>query len=273
MRHELKIVSLNAWGGQCWPALAAWLRDLDVDVLCLQEVIRAPVPSPEWLAYRDDFRALDQRADLFHDVSALLPNHLARFAPAARGQLSDNDGNLYLSEHGLGQWVSSDLAWITAWNGFVHGTYRHDGWGAEPVPRAAQVSRIATTDGRTFVVAHLHGLRDPAGKGDTPARRAQWLATVKAIETIREQDDPVILAGDLNVLPDSEAFGIFADIGLTDLVTTGGFTDTRTTLYKKPQRFADYILVTDTVQVIDFQLPATPEVSDHRPLMLTIALG
>ncbi|MEL7116743.1 MAG: endonuclease/exonuclease/phosphatase family protein [Pseudomonadota bacterium] len=264
----VRVVSLNAWGGQCWDALADWVPEVRADVLCLQEVIRAPVPSPAWLTYRDPYRTLDQRADLFGDVATLLPDHQSRFAAAARGVLQDEAGQAYLSEHGLAVWVAPELAVVGAWQGFVHGSFRHDGWGEEPVPRAAQVLRLATPDGQPFVVAHLHGLRDPAGKGDTPARRLQWQATVRALDQVAEPGDPIILGGDFNVLPDSEAFALFADIGLRDLISAHGVTDTRTSLYRKPQRYADYMLVNAAVQVIDFQVPALPEVSDHRPLIL-----
>jgi len=50
-------------------------------------------------------------------------------------------------------------------------------------------------------------------------------------------------------------------------------TDTRTSHYAKPVRFADYMLVTADVPVADFDVPASPEVSDHRPLVLDIGAG
>lgn len=77
------------------------------------------------------------------------------------------------------------------------------------------------------------------------------------------------MCGDLNVLPDSRLFGTLAGLGLTDLVTTRGFTDTRTSLYDKPGRYADYLLVNPEAEVIDFDVISDPEISDHRPLSLT----
>lgn len=269
----LRIVSLNAWGGQCWDALSRWLPSLDVDVLCLQEVIRAPVPSPAWLHYRDANRQLQQRADLFGDVCRMLPDHQAQFAAAARGPLVDDAGTTYLSEHGIAQWVAPHLARVAHWQGFVHGSFRHDGWGPEPVPRAAQVLRVSTGAGKSLVVAHLHGLREESGKGDTPARSAQWRAMSRAISNLRAPGDPVILAGDLNILPNSEAFTIFAEIGLRDLISEYEISDTRTSLYPKPQRFADYLLVSAGLTIHRFEVPAQPEVSDHRPLIIEISLA
>ena len=230
----MRLISLNAWGGKIWPQLGDWAESAGADVLFLQEVIRAPVPSPDWLIYRDPYRELWQRANLFDDISARLPAHQARFAAAARGLLQTEGGDELSSEHGLGAWIGQGLAITDAYQGFIHGSYRHGGWGEEPVPRAIQLFRLCNpeTDG-TATVGHLHGLRDPDGKGDTPARRAQAEAISDAVEGIRKPGEPVILAGDFNILPDSETFTILGKIGLRDLVTRRGHTDTRTlTLYK-----------------------------------------
>jgi len=270
----MRLVSLNAWAGQVWPSFLAWVPTIGADILCLQEVTRAPVASPDWLIYADADRRLDQRADLFADVTRLLPDgYQGQFNPANRGALTDADGKAYPSEFGLGMWVTRPVAITECLHRFVFGTYRHDGWGAAPVPRNMQVMRLFDpTTQRPFIVAHLHGLRDPAGKGETPDRAAQAQAIIAAIAAVRQDGDPVILAGDLNLLPDSATFAALATIGLTDLVTTRGHTDTRTSLYAKPQRHADYLLVTDEVRILDFSVPAMPEVSDHRPLILDFTL-
>ncbi len=270
----MRLVSLNAWAGQVWPAFSAWVPSVGADILCLQEVTRAPVPSPDWLVYADAERRLDQRTDLLADVSTLLPQgHQAFFAPMMRGPLTDAYGTAFASEFGNAIWVARPLAVSGYMHRFVHGTYRPDGWGAPPVPRPIQVMRLHDpVSMRPFVLAHLHGLRDPAGKGDTPDRARQAKAILAAIADLRQPGDPVVLCGDLNLLPDSETFATLATIGLVDLVTARGHMDTRTSFYTKPQRFADYVCVTPDVRVLDFDVPATPEVSDHRPLILDFAL-
>ena len=269
----MRLVSLNAWGGQVWPELRAFVETVGADIFCLQEMIRAPEPSPDWLIYVDPYRSLQQRANLFADISAALPDHQARFAPAIRGKLTDDAGNEIPSEHGLGFWASREIGIVGAWQGFAFGAYRTGGWGAEPVPRAFQLHRLCDpTSGRTVVVGNIHGIRDPAGKMDTPERAVQAENVIRAIAEFREDREPVILAGDLNLLPGSATFGRLAEIGLKDLVTGRGHTDTRTVLYKKSERFADYILVTAGVEVDAFDIPPEPVVSDHRPLILDFRL-
>ncbi|MEM7318800.1 MAG: endonuclease/exonuclease/phosphatase family protein [Pseudomonadota bacterium] len=266
----MQLISLNAWGGQLWPDLSVWLADTRPDILCLQEVTRRVAPGPDWLVYRDPFRVLRQRTDLFGDVCAILDTHQAVFAPAARGSLEDQDGNLVASEHGIAAFVRGDLAISEFQQAFIHGSFRPDGWGPEPVPRTLQMMRICNPDsGGRIGIAHFHGLRDPSGKGDT-ADRLQQSATVAArVEEFRQGDEPFVLAGDFNLQPETASFARLSRLGLRDLVTAKGHADTRTSHYPKLGRLADYMLVSSQVLVQAFDVPAIPEVSDHRPMILT----
>jgi hypothetical protein len=268
----MRIVSLNAWGGACWPALQDWLPDSGAAVLCLQEVIRpVDLAAPGWLRYKDPFRDLAQRSDLFADVAALLPGWRGWFSPAARGPLAGEDGRLWLTDHGLGLWSAPEVAVTAMHAGFVHGDFRADGWGPEPVPRALQMARILAPGMGAAVVGHFHGLRDPAGKGDSPARQAQTKAVFDQLAAFRRPGDLVVLAGDFNLLPDNSFFTAARAAGLTDLVTAGGHGDTRTVLYDKPVRHADYLLISDPGRVRAFAVPGAPVLSDHRPLLLDLS--
>ncbi|MCW1950460.1 MAG: endonuclease/exonuclease/phosphatase family protein [Octadecabacter sp.] len=264
----MKIVSLNAWGGQVWPALGSWLGSYGADVVCLQEMIKPVDPSPPWLAYRDAFRSLNQRSDLFGDICKSLPHHNAAFHPAVQGKLSDTAGVEYVSQHGLGQWCAPGLTVLDRIDGFVHGAFRKDGWGDEPVPRGFQAVRLAQQGrARSVTIAHFHGLRDAAGKGDTPLRQEQAKRAITLLSQIASPKDDVVLAGDFNILPTSETFDIFADWGLRDLV---GTQDTRTQLYRKDVRHANYMLVSASVKVQAFEVLAAPVVSDHCPLVVSL---
>lgn len=268
----MRIVSLNAWGGQLWEEMAAWLPGCGADVLLLQEVTRAPEPAPPWMEYRDAYRRLWQRTDLFADIRALLPGWQAVFAAAARGPLGSDAATARRSEHGIAAFFAPHLAVAGQVQGFAHGAFRRDGWGPEPVPRPLQAFRVFDPGPeRTLTLAHFHGLRDPGGKGDTPERAVQAETVARTLQGFAAPGEAMVLAGDFNVLPDSATFARFAELGLSDLVTAGGITDTRTSHYAKPVRYADYMLVTQTVPVARFDAPAAPEVSDHRPLVLDVA--
>jgi endonuclease/exonuclease/phosphatase family metal-dependent hydrolase len=266
----LRIVSLNVWGGRVHAPLMRYLVDVDADVLCLQEVVRTPASRADWLVYRDHDVELPQRANLFEEIRAALPDHDAYFAPVARGELFDGLQSVP-SEFGLATFVRRSKAVIGQAQDFVHGTFLHDQWGPHPRARNAHGIRVFDYDaGASITIVQLHGLRDPAGKHDTPARMAQADALVAFIGKLWNGDGRLVVCGDLNVLPDSVTFEKLAKLGLADLVVGRGFTDTRTSLYEKPGRFADYILVTPDVEVSYFEPVAAPEVSDHRALVLDI---
>jgi hypothetical protein len=95
----------------------------------------------------------------------------------------------------------------------------HPDWPAEGRPRAAHGLRaVEPASATTFAVVNLHGLRDGAGKGDTPARRAQAWRIAEFVRSLRCEGDVAVVAGDFNLLPDSETFDVLAGAGLTDLV-------------------------------------------------------
>jgi endonuclease/exonuclease/phosphatase family metal-dependent hydrolase len=264
----MRIVSLNAWGGRLHEPLIPYLVDIDADVLCLQEMVRTQGADADWLVYRDHGIELLQRANLFEELKAALPAYDAFFLPVARGDLFDADRR-FDSEFGLATFVRRTYPIIGQVAGFVHGEFSADGYGPHPRSRNAHCIRLFDYErGYPITIAHMHGLRDLEGKGDTLARRHQAHALVEIIRQVRQEGDRLVVCGDFNVLPDSETFKILGSLGLVDLVTSRGHDDTRTSHYKKQPRFADYMLVTSNVEVIRFDPVAEPEVSDHRALLL-----
>lgn len=251
--------------------LERWLPTCGADVLCLQEVTRTPGVGG-WTRFSDAERELPQRANLFDDVRRLLPGHVASFVASDAGPVVADDGTVHHQEFGLGVFVDDALTVIEQHSVFVHGGFvDHDEWAIADRPRTAQVVRVLDRrSDRVTVAVHLHGLRDPAGKHDTPARRRQAERLVDLVTEVRHDDDLVVVCGDLNLLPDSETFDLLGEIGLTDLV---GEADTRTSRYTKPVRHANYLLVSDPDAVDRFEVPARPEVSDHRALVVDLCRG
>lgn len=259
---------MNAWGGKLHAPLMQYISSVNADVFCLQEVMRSYGSRGDWHLYRDGTIELPQRADLFAEISAALPDHDAFFCPTARGQLFEGD-DLVFSEFGLATFIRKSLPVIGQALDFVHGEFSVDGWGDHPRARNAHCIRLFDyAQGFPFTVTQFHGLRDTAGKGDTPARQAQADAVVDLIRRVWPGNERLVVCGDFNVLPDSLTFDTLSQLGLTDLVISRGFTDTRTSHYPKDGRFADYMLVNKAVQIANFDVVASPEVSDHRALLL-----
>ncbi len=269
----MKILMLNVWGGVLHHDLLPFLREQDADIYCLQEVVHTPATTAEWLHYRDAERDLPQRTNLLTEIGAVLPGHAATYCPFARGHLFD-DGTPVPSFSGLATFVKRDLTVIGQLHDFVHDDFLPDRYGEHPYPRQAHVVRVYDDRlGAAITVAHMHGLRDLIDKADTPARRAQAERLVRMIKVLHRPDERLVVCGDFNILPGSETLAILGELGLTELVTTRGFDGTRTPRYKKPQRFADYMLVNDAVRIETFDVMTTPEVSDHAALVLEIDAG
>jgi endonuclease/exonuclease/phosphatase family metal-dependent hydrolase len=264
----MRIVSLNAWGGAMLDQLAPWIETVDANVLCLQEVTRTPGLSG-WTRFEDGERSLPQRANLFQDVEALRPTDQAVMVTSDAGPVTDESGVRRRQDFGIATFITEEMPLIGLQTTFVHGHFvDNDDWTIEDRPRAALATCVVDrSHDRSVAVIQLHGLRDPAGKHDTPARKAQAERLADLVEQAGSRADLTVVCGDLNLLPDSETFTVLAKFGLTDLV---GQADTRTSAYAKPTRHASYLLVSDETAVKNFTIATHPEVSDHRPLILDL---
>lgn len=265
----MKTISLNAWGGAMYDSLIEWLPVCEADILCLQEVT-CTSGLGDWTRFDDGERVLAQRANLFADVSAALPHYKGIFLTSDSGPVLDTHGIRHQQDFGIAMFVHERYPIICSRTTFVHGNYiDHVEWPITDRPRIAHAVRLVDrASDRIVTIAHMHGLRDPDGKGDSPARRAQATRFSDLITESCSKDDFVIACGDFNLLPDSETFRILdASCGLVDLV---GTSDTRTSKYTKPCRHANYMLVSEPENIYRFSAPPTPEVSDHRFLCLDI---
>ncbi|WP_143219680.1 endonuclease/exonuclease/phosphatase family protein [Actinomadura sp. CNU-125] len=265
----MRIVSLNAWGGAMFDELASWLDTCGADILCLQEVTRTPAVGG-WTRFDDADRSLPQRANLLADVRSRLVHHHGLFAASDAGPVHDDRHHRHRQDFGVATFVAEALPLVGMRSMFVHGEYteHRDGWPNGGRPRAALAVQVFDRRAqRSVTVVNLHGLRDPRGKADTPARRAQAERLAHLIDDARAGGHLTVVCGDFNLLPDSETFQILAELGLTDLVRDA---DTRTSRYPKPLRHAGYLLVSDPAAVERFEIVAAPEVSDHRPLVLDL---
>ena len=266
----MRILCLNGWGGRLHHEIVSYVRDVSPDIFCLQEVVHTPATTRDWLDYRDGDHILPQRANFFRDMAEALPGHTAIFCPAAQGVLWDGHRSV-ASQWGLATFVRADLPIIGQVQAFVHKAYSPDGYGDHPRSRNAHAIRVHDYERQWPVcIVHTHGLRDLNGKMDTPERLGQAQKLSDLVDAVSEPDDRIVLCGDFNVEPDSATFEILGRRGLRDLVTGRGHDGTRTSLYTKPGRFADYMLVNDAVNVRLFEVVTSPEVSDHCPLLLEI---
>lgn len=268
----MRIVSLNTWCGRL-DNVPEYLASLAADVLCLQEVTAAPPHLPDRLYYEGNGSTPElQRTKFLSELKAALPQYQCFYHPACRGYLHDGAKTHEPVFYGIATFVRNEVPVIAQQAGFVHDHYRPFAWGDPPLPRTAHAVRMFDygQDCHT-TVAHMHGMWLRTGKHDAPERTTQATRFAEIIAKTAGPTDRIVACGDWNVMPESETLRILErSLGLKDLVTSCGHTDTRTSYYKKNPRYADYMMVTRHVEEYakSFDVPAKPEVSDHRPLIL-----
>ncbi|MDQ1343317.1 MAG: hypothetical protein QG650_36 [Patescibacteria group bacterium] len=248
----MKIISLNCWGARINPEILDFLiahRD-SVDAFCFQEMMRDTGD--------DEFDPLFDPKEIRNTVetfSELLPGFEHRFA------------TFYGNDYGIATFVRESVGIADSFERFVH---LDDTRIRLAVGNEGAHSRkvLVTTLGNGIHLANLHGLWIGGyGKGDHPDRIAQ---SEKILAAVLPLEGPKILMGDFNLNPDTRSYRMFSDAGFSCLVERFGITSTRTPLYEKPGKYADYALVTPDVPVRDFRV--LPDVvSDHAPLLLEIA--
>lgn len=254
---NMKIISLNTWGGRAGKdRLHAFIEaNSDTDVFCLQEIWSAPYEHLEGVqAGGLDISHEDIMVYGMQELSGLLPDHTSFFHPH------------HLDNYGLLMLVKKNLEVTQHGEVFVH-KYK----GFVPVGdvglHARNVQFVEIKIGSTsYTILNFHGLWNGNGKTDSEDRLEQSRNIVGFLNT---REGEVVFCGDFNLLPDTESIRIIERTGMRNLVIEYGVNSTRTLLYSKPEKFADYIFVSPDVEVKDFKV-LRDVVSDHAPLLVEI---
>jgi endonuclease/exonuclease/phosphatase family metal-dependent hydrolase len=239
----MKLVTLNLWGGHLRIPLLKFINHhKDVDIFCLQEV------------YHKAHRVISRQErelslNIFSDLQKLLPEHYAIFKPAV--------DNVY----GIAMLLRKNIDILSEGEINIHQKKYHPGIG-ENHPRNMQWVECESNN-QTYSILNVHGLWNGRGKSDTPDRIEQSLRIRHFMDTI---NTPKILCGDFNLRPNTQSMHIIEE-GMTNLITVNNVRSTRTSYYKKSEKFADYILTSPEITINQFEV-MSEEVSDHAALYL-----
>jgi exonuclease III len=278
----VKVISLNTWGGRIYERLMDFVDNREADVYCFQEVFDSAGAKG---FYSDETDPRKQGSNhvcsyLFEDLGAQLQGFRGFMLPACRWELLDTRAKENVPTFfGIATFVRQRLQVVESRSGFVFEQFRSISQRDKPTPRVAHALRLYDPEADAYyVVAHMHGLWIPDGKHHTPERAVQSYYFQQYIKSVAKPGDKIIACGDFNLLPDDPSFKTWQEnLKLTDLVTTRGFTSTRTPLYyEKPEKqglplFADYMLVSPNVEVKECNVLRNEVVSDHSPLYLECA--
>ena len=116
---------------------------------------------------------------------------------------------------------------------------------------------------KIYSILNVHALWNGKGKTDTAERIAQSTRISEFMATI---SIPKILCGDFNLRPDTESVRILEN-GMNNLIKKYDINSTRSHLYLKEEKFADYIFTSPEIIVNSFEV-LSDVVSDHLPLLL-----
>ncbi|MCA9355160.1 endonuclease/exonuclease/phosphatase family protein [Candidatus Kaiserbacteria bacterium] len=244
----MKIVVLNIWGGRMSKDLLVFLEKLrETEVFLLQEVMHQATSVTCWEP--------DEEKEIFSAIDNVLDLHRGYFAPAV------------FDEWGLAMFIKKDIQVNEIGDIFVH-NHRESmvGRDATTVGRNIQYATILH-DQKPLTMINFHGLWNGEGKSDSDDRIKQ---SKRIIDFIKNIPHDIVLGGDFNLLPGTQSLQMIEnDLGLKNLITEHEITSTRTSLYDKPIGFADYVFISQGIEVKDFQV-LPDEVSDHSPLLLEI---
>lgn len=248
----MKLISLNIWAGAVYEPLINFFEKYsnDTDIFCLQEVwSNSNPPDSIFKAVPENVRP-KIRTNILSEIKDVLPEFNNYFAPAQ-------------DDYGVAIFSKKDIPIKNYGEFFVYRT-KDSVVGSDATTLGRNLQYIEfENNNKTYTVSHFHGLWAGGGKKDTDSRIEQ---SKKVSEFLDKASGAKVLCGDFNLLPDTESLRIL-EKNMRNLLKEYGITSTRSHYYTKPEKFADYILVSPDVNVNDFKV--LPDVvSDHMALML-----
>ncbi|MEM3215979.1 MAG: endonuclease/exonuclease/phosphatase family protein [Candidatus Micrarchaeaceae archaeon] len=253
----MKLLSLNVWGGRDYKDLSRFLerKKSDIDIFCFQETLDYSLGNPDQSAI--EVKALHQPQS-FDEV----PNLYQKFESILDGF----DGSLsepYSSGmERLATFTKRSIDCNTETLP-MYGKFWVETNGRQyAISSIMQLSHIKIGN-KSYEIANFHGLWQNSSKADSPERIIQSQNILRALSKLQ---NPVILCGDFNLLPDTESIAVL-EKSMKNLIKEYKITNTRSPLYTKEHRYADYIFVSRDIKVSDFRV-LDDTVSDHLPLLL-----
>ena len=251
----MKILCLNTWGGKlAKPLLDFVAHHKDVDVFCFQEVYNGP---------ERPVKENEPAPDLFTKIQEALPDHVGFFSEAVFDKVWAH------APYGIATFVKKDISVISqrTIEIFQLEDAKRIGLkeGLELWNRLMDETTLVHNE-KELTVFNLHGIFTGGDMSDCAGRSEQTRIIRRYTDEIKGEK---LLCGDLNMNPDTECFKNLKQ-NLRDLIDEFGITTTRNKYYSNDLKFADYILLSPSLEVKKFEV-LEDEVSDHLPLLLEIS--
>lgn len=247
----MKILCLNTWGCRV-PEIFDYIskNSSSIDVFCFQEVLTGSVGRAE----KGDVK------NCFGLIQNLLPDYTGYFLEYPDESYYGIRSAELDFKFGLAYFVRKDIP-------------SKDLGGVQLCKQANHSDRLAcgllqAVKINEYTIFNTHGIWQEGGKGDTDARFEQLRNIGKFVEGNTDDNEKKIICGDLNTLPGTDFIGAFDD-KYRNLIKEFNIQSTRSNLYKKNLRFADYIFTDNEINVEECYTEDAA-VSDHLPIILNV---
>jgi endonuclease/exonuclease/phosphatase family metal-dependent hydrolase len=297
------IITWNVWSGGHADFFTDFMRVAEhpqTAVLCLQEVNHAfdedeGKPRTPLLAYPQNPGGRGKngmRLRLFEELQHLLAGEYeGYFAPQLRGYLHDCEASQYDVAFGQAMFIRRGIPHGPVTSSFSYGT-KYQGNTERRLPdfgnvvvgkkssKSIQLVQLTCAD-TPVILGNVHGFWSMAGKVDCAERFVQNEQIGAAFEAYWRAHcrghPPMLLVGDLNYTSNMVALSDLAT-RISHNGTSGevlnrrfGVTDTRTKLYNKPVREADYVIACpDAAALVRNLVVEHDAASDHARLRVTL---
>jgi len=244
----MELITLNIWGGHVRYPLIEFIKSHEkVDIFCIQEVYN----NAQHKISNDDNEV---NLKVFSELHALLPEHNGYFTSVVD------------SGYGIGIFINKKIDILEKGDINIHENLNYPGRGPTHSRKLQWLK--CRFNNKIFYVLNVHGLWNGKGKTDTLERLIQSRKIRGFMDSLK---DPKILCGDFNLKPDTESISIL-EKGMENLIKSYNIHSTRTVLYPKEEKFADYIFISPEIKVNNFEVLKNV-VSDHAPLLLNFSLS
>ncbi|HYC83120.1 MAG TPA: endonuclease/exonuclease/phosphatase family protein [Candidatus Paceibacterota bacterium] len=253
----MRLITLNIWGGRVSAKLGPFFKTYSsTDIWCFQEVYNLS-PNGPGADSMIKVEGYEPDPELFPNLKHRLPTHRGEFCPT------------YKSVYGLATFVRGGIEIIDMGEMLVAAGDWNDNADIATKDHHRKLQWMELKiDQKYLLLVNAHLTHRPAGKQDSEKRLKQSRLIVDFLDMFNM---PKIVAGDFNLLPDTESVQMIEQAGVRNLIKDYSITSTRTELYKKDLPFADYIFTSPEIKVNEFKvLPET--VSDHSALSLDFSL-
>lgn len=239
----MKLLQINIWASRLEKNLVNLIKEVDADIVCLQEAV-------DYKGFGFFFASLD-------DIKEACGYKHSFHSPAASFNLFKDRahfGNAILSKHEFSktETIFTNLEYVSDFD-FENYDYN---------VRNLQYAKLGLAKDEVLHILNHHGHHVPSHKNGNEDTMRQMEQIADFIKTL---DGSIILTGDFNLVPESKSIGLI-NSQLRNLSVENKLTTTRN-IFTPKNEVCDYIFVNEKIKVKKFQA-LDDIVSDHQALLL-----